>query len=29
MVRGIESGLKHEADDLYRVDVVPIGGAQL
>ena len=28
LVRGIESGLKHEADDVYRVDVVPIGGAQ-
>ena len=23
--RGIESGLKHGAEDVYRVDVVPIG----
>ena len=28
LVRGIESGLKHEADEIYRVDVVAIGGAQ-
>jgi hypothetical protein len=28
LVRGIESGLKHEAEEIYRVDVVPIGGAQ-
>jgi cation diffusion facilitator family transporter len=28
LVRGIESGLKHESEDIYRVDVVPIGGAQ-
>ena len=28
LVNGIESGLKHEAEDVYRVDVVPIGGAQ-
>jgi cation diffusion facilitator family transporter len=28
LVRGIESGLKHESDNVYRVDVVPIGGAQ-
>ena len=27
LVRGIESGLKHEAEEVYRVDVVPIGGA--
>lgn len=25
---GIESGLKHEAEEIYRVDVVAIGGAQ-
>ena len=28
LVRGIESGLKHEAEEIYRVDVVAIGGAQ-
>jgi cation diffusion facilitator family transporter len=28
LVRGIESGMKHEAKDIYRVDVVPIGEAQ-
>jgi hypothetical protein len=28
LVRGIESGLKHESENIYRVDVVPIGGAQ-
>ncbi len=28
LVRGIESGLKHEAEEVYRVDVVAIGGAQ-
>jgi divalent metal cation (Fe/Co/Zn/Cd) transporter len=28
LVRGIESGLKRESEDVYRVDVVPIGGAQ-
>jgi cation diffusion facilitator family transporter len=28
LVRGIESGLKHESEDVYRVDVVPIGGPQ-
>jgi cation diffusion facilitator family transporter len=28
LVHGIESGLKHEAEEFYRVDVVPIGGAQ-
>jgi cation diffusion facilitator family transporter len=28
LVRGIESGMKHESDDVYRVDVVPIGEAQ-
>ncbi len=27
LVQGIESGLKDEAEELYRVDVVPIGGA--
>jgi cation diffusion facilitator family transporter len=26
LVRGIESGMKHEAKDVYRVDVVPAGG---
>jgi cation diffusion facilitator family transporter len=28
LVRGIESGLKHESESVYRVDVVAIGGAQ-
>jgi divalent metal cation (Fe/Co/Zn/Cd) transporter len=28
LVRGIESGMKHEAEEVYRVDVVAIGGAQ-
>jgi len=28
LVRGIESGLKCESEDVYRVDVVPIGAAQ-
>jgi cation diffusion facilitator family transporter len=28
LVCGIESGLKHEAEEIYRVDVVPIGAAQ-
>ncbi|MGA7469538.1 MAG: hypothetical protein WBW25_01725 [Halobacteriota archaeon] len=28
LVRGIESGLKHGAEEVYRVDVVAIGGAQ-
>jgi cation diffusion facilitator family transporter len=28
LVRGIESGLKHESQSYYRVDVVPIGRAQ-
>jgi cation diffusion facilitator family transporter len=28
LVRGIESGLKHESEHFYRVDVVPIGGPQ-
>jgi cation diffusion facilitator family transporter len=28
LVRGIESGLKRESKDVYRVDVVPIGEAQ-
>jgi hypothetical protein len=27
LVQCIESGLKDEAEELYRVDVVPIGGA--
>jgi hypothetical protein len=26
LVRGIESGLKHGSEDVYRVDIVPIGG---
>jgi divalent metal cation (Fe/Co/Zn/Cd) transporter len=26
LVRGIESGMKHESEDVYRVDVVAIGG---
>jgi hypothetical protein len=28
LVRGIESGMKQESQDVYRVDVVPIGRAQ-
>jgi cation diffusion facilitator family transporter len=28
LVRGIESGLKHEAEEVYRVDIVPTGGPQ-
>ncbi len=28
LVRGIESGLKRESEDVYRVDVVPTGRAQ-
>ena len=28
LVRGIESGLKHESENVYRVDIAPIGGAQ-
>jgi hypothetical protein len=28
LVGGIESGLKQGAEEIYRVDVVPIGGAQ-
>ena len=28
LVRGIESGMKHESQNVYRVDVVPTGGAQ-
>jgi hypothetical protein len=28
LVRGIESGLKHAAQEVYRVDVVPVGGAR-
>jgi cation diffusion facilitator family transporter len=27
LVRGIESGLKHESEDVYRVDIVPSGWA--
>jgi hypothetical protein len=27
LARGIESGLKHESQSYYRVDIVPIGGA--
>ena len=26
LVRGIESGMRHESEDVYRVDVVPFGG---
>jgi divalent metal cation (Fe/Co/Zn/Cd) transporter len=28
LVRGIERSMKHEAEEVYRVDIVPIGGAQ-
>ena len=28
LARGIESGMKHESENVYRVDVVAIGGAQ-
>jgi hypothetical protein len=28
LVRGIESGLKHESQSYYRIDVVPVGRAQ-
>jgi hypothetical protein len=28
LVRGIESGLKHESQSYYRVDIVPTGGEQ-
>jgi len=28
LVRGIESGMKHESDSVYRADIVPIGRAQ-
>jgi hypothetical protein len=28
MVRGIEAGLKHESESVYRADIVPIGGPQ-
>jgi divalent metal cation (Fe/Co/Zn/Cd) transporter len=28
LVRGIESGLKHESDNIYRADIVPMGGVQ-
>jgi divalent metal cation (Fe/Co/Zn/Cd) transporter len=27
LVRGIESGMRRESENIYRVDVVPIGGA--
>lgn len=27
LVRGIESGLKHEAKEVYRADIVPMGRA--
>jgi len=27
LVRGIESGMEHESENVYRVDIVPIGGA--
>jgi hypothetical protein len=27
LARGIESGVKHEAEEVYRVDVVASGGA--
>jgi hypothetical protein len=26
LVRGLESGLKHGSEDVYRVDIVPTGG---
>ena len=29
LTHGIESGMKHESDNVYRVDVVTIGGAKL
>jgi hypothetical protein len=28
LVRGIESGMKHDSEHIYRVDVVPIGRSQ-
>ncbi|MGO9854251.1 MAG: cation diffusion facilitator family transporter [Acidimicrobiales bacterium] len=28
LVRGVESGMKAQSEDIYRVDVVPIGGAR-
>jgi cation diffusion facilitator family transporter len=28
LVRGLESGLKHVSEDVYRVDIVPTGGPQ-
>jgi cation diffusion facilitator family transporter len=28
LIRGIESGMKHEAEEVYRIDVVAIGAAQ-
>ena len=27
LVRGIESGMRHESENIYRVDIVPIGRA--
>ena len=27
LARGVESGMKHETKEIYRVDVVPIGDA--
>jgi cation diffusion facilitator family transporter len=27
LVRGIESGMRHESENIYRVDIVPMGGA--
>lgn len=26
LVRGIESGMRHESENIHRVDIVPIGG---
>jgi hypothetical protein len=28
LVRGIEAGMKHESENVYRADIVPIGGPQ-
>jgi hypothetical protein len=28
LARGIESGMKHESKDVYRVDIVPIDGVE-
>jgi hypothetical protein len=27
LVRGIESGMKHESENVYRADIVPMGSA--